>query len=212
MKVRNPKLYRDWISMERRSDRSYHYICDVCDRCVAAEWFNDEDKLFFRYSKAGAQYNHARELLALNSVDAFDCLLDALENHLIVWNEKGALDRDYFQKSEEYCVNTMHTLVYAAQRFGLQKELLRFLETICAEKRTRRVDPIAVPLMEFVRSMPERGNKSDLDREYGRLARLGACIQTGMRLFINRALVQELQAAIAEKKRAISEAIRLQKN
>jgi hypothetical protein len=211
MKVRNPKLYREWILMERRTDTSFHNICEVCDKVLAADWLKEEDKLYFHFTKAGALYNHARELLALGGMDAFGCFVDAMNHHLVVCDKKDDVARDYFERCEEYCANTMHNLVQVSRRFGIEKDLLEYIEGLCARKKGGIIDPVALPLADFVRSMPERAPKSDLSRTFAYLSRLDGAIRKGLPFFKNKILATDLELTVAEKKRLINIAIKANK-
>jgi hypothetical protein len=208
MKVRNPKIYRDWVAMERRTDTSYHNVCNVCDKVFSVDWIKDDDKLYFHFTKANMLYNHARELLTLNAVDAFSCLADAMNHHLIVFNRKSELVHDFFARSEEYCVNTMHNLIQAARRFGVEKELYEYFDRIFSRKTGPILDPIAIPLQDYVRSLPDRGSKDDLARIFSQLSRLSGIVFKGQHLFRNKSAIGDLKSAILAKQKVVGEASR----
>ena len=208
MKVRNPKLYREWIAMERQTDTSFHNMCDVCNKVLAADWIKEEDKLYFHFTKAGAQYNRGRQLLSLNEVGSIECLIDAMNHHLIVFSKKGDLARDYFARSEEYCINTMHNLIQASRRFGLEKDLFGYVDKVFARKDGVVVDPIAIPLGDYVRAMPERASKSELDRVFFDLSRLDGIVQRGLLLFKNKKYADDLKSAIAVKRKTINDSLK----
>jgi hypothetical protein len=206
MKVRDPKIYRDWVTMERHTDTSYHHVCDVCDKVLSVDWMKESNKLYFHFTKASAQYNYARQLLSLNSIDAFDCLKDAMNHHLFVFDKKDEFGQGFYARSEEFCVNTMHNLIQASRRFGIEKDFFDYLEEIFSRKVGPALDPIVAPLNDYVRSMPERGSKNDLDRMFFQLSRLQGMVQKGHHLFKKASLAADLKAAIQAKQKLLGEA------
>jgi hypothetical protein len=102
----------------------------------------------------------------------------------------------------------MHNLIQVSRRFVIEKDLLQYVETLCGRRKGGIIDPIAIPLGDFVRSMPERAPISDLDRIFAYLSRLDGVIAKGMHLFKDQKLAIDLRQAIAEKKRVINIAIK----
>jgi hypothetical protein len=191
--------------MERRTDSSYYNVCDVCDKVLRAEWINDSDKLYFHFTKGGALYNQGRELLSIGSNDAFNLLVEAMDNHLVVFDKKGQLDRDYYPRSEEYCINTMHNLIQAARRFGADGELFKYLERLFGHRIGPSLDPLVIPLSDFVRSMPERGPKTELDSVLFYLSKLDGLTIKGRHRFKNVTGADRLKSAILAKRQLMSE-------
>ena len=208
MKVTNVRLYREWVIMERRTSSSLHKVREVCDRIIAAEWIRDDDKLYFYFSRAVAYYNRGRELLSLDSPDAFGCFVDAMNDHLVVNDRKDTAGREFFERSDEYCANTMHNLVLAAGRLAMEKELIRYIERLAGQKKGLAVDPIAGPLLEYIRSISERGQKNELDRAYVYLGRIDAAIQKSRSLFRKPLVADNILSAIGSKKQNIQKSLK----
>jgi hypothetical protein len=132
-----------------------------------------------------------------------------MNHHLIVWDGKKDMVKDYFRRSEEYCINTMHNLIQASLQFGIEKDLLQYISELSVRKSGPAIDPIAIPLMDYVKAIPERANKSDLDRSISSLSRLEGAIQkAATSLFRNKKMAEDLQAVITTKRKLIAEGIR----
>jgi hypothetical protein len=208
MKIVNVKLYTDWVVMERRASDSLHRVRELCNKIIAAEWMKERDKLYFYFSRAIAQYNRGREMLSLDSKDSFACFVDAMNDHLLVSDRIKRAGRELFERSDEYCANTMHNLLLAARRLGLEKDVVRYVERLCGQKDGFCVDPISIPLMEYIRSIPDRGQKNDLDRSYVYLSRLDAAIQKGRSSFRDPLLAENTRSTIADKTQRVAKALR----
>jgi len=205
------RIYQDWIAMERRTDASVHGVCTVCDKVLAADWIKDDEKPFFHFAQAVVQYNHGRTLMALSSPDAFGCLVDAMNHHLLVWAITAEADKRGFERSEEYSINTMHNLILVAKRLGFEKQLVQYIEDVCGRKGGMPVDPIAQPLIDFTRSLNERGSKAELDRIFGYLSRIETAIEKAAPRFRSKVLANTLLQNVDIKKRNLRESLKTAK-
>jgi len=209
MKIVNLKFYREWVLMERRTSSSLHRVYTVCSRVIAADWIKEDEKLYFYFSRAIAQYNSGREMLSLGSIDAFSCFVDAMNDHLLVLDKKETGGKEPFDRSEEYAANTMHNLLLTTRRVGVEKDVISYVEQLCAQKVGAALDPIAGPLIDYIRSISERAPKNELDRNYGYLRRLDAAIQKGRSLFKNPLVGESIRAASFDKIQSIGKSLKI---